>query len=190
MDLQQATQELRASLRHLAADPEWPLLVRYELLPQSPAPDFIKRWDQRLGRLLRVLGLSRARYLRQCWLPGLKHGAQAGAPRTLALWCDVGDREQSRMACQRLREFLAGQDTFCPVLITPLADFAFYSRLGWLVEYLPTLGDDEAYRERKRRYLAWRYREAVALPLSAGLAAAEELQQLLAASIGDKSHGA
>jgi hypothetical protein len=65
------------------------------------------------------------------------------------------------------------------VLITPLSDFAFYSRLGWLVEYLPKLGNDEAYRERKRRYLAWRYRDATALPLSAGLADAAEVVRLL-----------
>lgn len=179
MNAQQATYELRASLRRLAADPEWALLVRYELLPQRPDPRFWKRWDQRLGRWLRVLGLSRARYRKQQWLPGLKHGEHAAAPRTLALWCDLADREQSRAACRRVREFLAGRQTFCPVLITPLADFAFYSRLGWLVEYLPQLGGDEAYRERKRRYLAWRYRDAVALPLSAGLAEAAEVDTLL-----------
>lgn len=179
MSLLQTTRELRATLRRMAADPEWDMLVRYELLPQQPAPTFLKRWDQRLGRWLRVLGLSRARYRKQRWLPGLKHGEHARATRTLALWCDLEDREQSREACRRLHEFLAGQNDFCPVLITPLADFAFYSRLGWLVEYLPALGCDEAYRERKRRYLAWRYREATALPLSAGLAGAAEVVRLL-----------
>jgi hypothetical protein len=61
---------------------------------------------------------------------------------------------------------------FVPILVTDVPDFAFFSRLGWLVEYVPTLAPPAGdYAERKRRYLAWRYRDAPALPASAGLTA-------------------
>jgi hypothetical protein len=67
-----------------------------------------------------------------------------------------------------------------PVLITDQADFAFYSRLGWLVEYLPNLrGVGEAYDDRKVQYLAWRYQDACVLPLSAGLLTDEQWDQLI-----------
>jgi hypothetical protein len=66
------------------------------------------------------------------------------------------------------------------VLITNHADFAFYSRLGWLVEYLPNLrGVGEAYDDRKAHYLAWRYQDASVLPLSAGLLTDEQWGQLI-----------
>jgi hypothetical protein len=59
---------------------------------------------------------------------------------------------------------------FVPVLVTNVADFAFFSRLGWLVEYVPALSAPAGgYAERKQRHLAWRYRDAPALPVSAGL---------------------
>jgi hypothetical protein len=68
-----------------------------------------------------------------------------------------------------------------PVLVTDVADFAFFSRLGWLVEYVPALSTPaDDYGERKRRYLAWRYRDAPALPVSAGLAEFAQVQELLA----------
>jgi hypothetical protein len=54
--------------------------------------------------------------------------------------------------------------------VTNVADFSFFSRLGWLVEYLPALSSPaDGYAERKKRYLAWRYRDAPILPVSAGL---------------------
>jgi hypothetical protein len=44
---------------------------------------------------------------------------------------------------------------YAPVLITDVAEFAFFSRLGWLVEYVPKLSAPaEAYAARKLRYLA------------------------------------
>ena len=71
-------------------------------------------------------------------------------------------------------------DSYIPALITNHADFAFYSRLGWLVEYLPNLrGVGEAYDDRKAQYLAWRYRDASVLPLSAGLLTDEQWSQLI-----------
>jgi hypothetical protein len=53
------------------------------------------------------------------------------------------------------------------VLVTDVADFAFFSRLGWLVEYLPKLsGEGQAYELRKARFIAKLYRDAPALPVN------------------------
>lgn len=180
MTLMERTQALREQLRRWAVTPEWSLLVRYELLPQRPSPIWHKRLSQRTGRLLRVLGLSRARYRGQTWQPGLKHADSLPHSRTLLVWSDICSTDAQREACRGLQQMLAAYLNLCPVLVTDLADFSFYSRLGWLVEYLPDLpGDGPSYRERKQRYLAWRYRDALAIPLSAGLASAEEFILLL-----------
>lgn len=174
------TRDLRQRLNMWAASPEWSLMVRYELLPQKPAPLLIKRLDQRFGRLLRVCGLSRERYKKQTWVPGLKHASAPEGARTLLVWSDITDINSSRNACINIRVFLESLSGYCPVLITSIADFAFYSRLGWLVEYLPELPENgQAYKERKQCWLAWRYRDAVAIPLSAGFEKLETFTQLL-----------
>ena len=100
--------------------------------------------------------------------------------RSLLIWSDIRATDAQREACRGLQQMLAAYPNLCPVLVTTVADFAFYSRLGWLVEYLPDIsGEGSCYRERKQRYLAWRYRHAVAIPLSAGLADAAECHLLL-----------
>lgn len=180
MTLLQQTQALRAQLRIWAASPDWDMLVRYELLPQKPSSVWHQRLSQRVGRLLRVWGLSRSRYYAQKWLPSLKHakGLQTGTP--LLLWGDVHDQQSVREACTGMQQLLLAYPALLPVLVTGVADFAFYSRLGWLVEYLPDLpGEGASYLEKKQRYLAWRYRDALALPLSAGLASQTEFAMLL-----------
>lgn len=180
MTLAQETEALRAQLRQWASDPEWGLLVRYELLPQQPSPDLSRRISQRVGRLLRVLGLSRSRYLEQPWHAGLKHAPRSPQATPLLVWSEGHDRTFVREACAGLKRLLGDHSEFLPVLVTDAADFAFYSRLGWLVEYLPELaGAGPSYRERKRRYLAWRYREALAVPVSAGLASESEWENVL-----------
>lgn len=179
MSLTQKTEDLRCRLRQWATFPEWALLVRYELLPQKPSPELHKRCTQKLGRLLRVWGLSRDRYRKQIWQAGLKHAPTSGN-RILLIWSDVPDKASSRKACSGLQHLLAIRPSYVPVLVTPLADFAFYSRLGWLVEYLPEIpGTGTDYTERKRHYLAWRYRDAVVIPLSAGLCSTEDFTQLV-----------
>ena len=98
MTLLHETEELRRRLQQWAAAPAWPLLVRYELLPQKSAPELSKRCSQKLGRLLRVWGLSRARYQKQVWQAGLKH-APASRNKILLIWSDVPDKAASRTAC-------------------------------------------------------------------------------------------
>ncbi len=49
-----------------------------------------------------------------------------------------------------------------------------------MVEYLPELeGKGLPYQERKRDYLAWRYRDAVVVPAAAGLLDEENWNRLL-----------
>lgn len=180
MTLTEQTQSLRQQLCAWANEPEWDLLIRYELLPQKPSPVLNQRISQKVGRLLRVLGVSRGRYLKQKWQAGLKHAHSDPEGKTLLIWDNEHNREAVREACLKIKGFLLEHPKLLPVLVTRVADFAFYSRLGWLVEYLPDLaGDGPPYLERKQRYLAWRYRDALALPLSAGLSSKEEFNALI-----------
>ena len=180
MTLVQETEALRTQLKEWANTPEWPLLVRYELLPQKPSPVWRRRLSQKVGRVLRVLGLSRARYLKQPWHSGLKHGQHPPHAMPLLIWSEGQDRQFVRGACEGMKLLLGDHSEFLPVLVTDVAEFALYSRLGWLVEYLPDLsGTGPSYRDRKRRYLAWRYRDALALPLSAGFANHDEFYALV-----------
>ena len=180
MTLQEETQALRERLRQWATAPQWKLLVRYELLPRHTSPVWHKRLSQQTGRLLRVMGLSRGRYRNQAWQSGLKHVETMLESKTLLVWSDVSATEMQREACGGLQRLLAEFSDLSPVLVTELADFSFYSRLGWLVEYLPDIpGDGPSYSERKKRYLAWRYRDAVAVPLSAGVASSGEFKTLI-----------
>ena len=179
MTLVTETEALRTQLKMWADDPEWALLVRYELLPQKPSPVWHRRLSQKAGRLLRVLGLSRSRYLKQPWHSGLKHVERPPQATPLLIWSEGHDRQFVRDACEGMKRLLDGRSEFLPVLVTDVADFAFYSRLGWLVEYLPELsGSGPSYRDRKRRYIAWRYRDVLAVPLSAGLASRVEFYAL------------
>ena len=167
-------------MRQWSATPEWELLIQYELLPQKPAPAWYERLYWNVTRRLRVMGLGRARYRKQCWLPGLKHATCMPQGKTLLIWSDVPDKVSSRSACAGMKRLLVSLPEYVPVLVSDLADFAFYSRLGWLVEYLPSLsGEGFSYHERKQRYLAWRYRDAIIIPLSSGFASREEFSILL-----------
>ena len=154
-------------------------MVRYELLPQKPPAQWHKRVVQRVGRLLRVVGLGRSRYIHQMWQAGLKHAAPQPGVKPLVFWSGGMGREEARTACMGAKALLQGHPGFVPVLVTDVADFAFYSRLHWLVEYLPRLGEDMAYYDSKRRYLAWRYRNALVLHLVAGLASQKEFSTLV-----------
>lgn len=184
MTLLEEARRLRRQLGEWAIDPEWSLLVRYELQPHKPPQEWQRRFRQRIGRWLRVLGFDRSHYLKQAWHSGLKHANCTSGARTLLIWAEGADVQHVRESCKGLQRLLSGREDLLPVLVTDVADFAFYSRLGWLVEYLPDLsGDGASYRDRKRRYLAWRYRNALAVPVSAGLASQAEWDALL--GLGD-----
>lgn len=174
------TRRLRHQLAELADNPEWSLLVRYELLPQKPSPVWHRRFSQRMGRLLRVSGLNRSYYFRQRWCTDLQHTGGLSDARTLLIWAEGADPQQIREYCNGFQRLLMECEDLSPVLVTDVTDFTFYSRLGWLVEYLPELsGEGAPYQARKRRYLAWRYRDALVVPVAAGLLNPQEWQEML-----------
>jgi hypothetical protein len=120
------------------------------------------------------------RHRNQSWQAGLKHVDHVAEARPLLIWGEGRKHKFVRQACEGMKRLLQSHPEFVPVLVTDVADFAFFSRLGWLVEYLPSLSrNGDSYRDRKRRYLAWRYRQAVVVPLSAGLGSQVEWNELL-----------
>jgi hypothetical protein len=142
-------------------------------------PSLYRRSRKALGRALRRLGLRRPPPL-EPWLPGLKHVARSEEARALVIWALDTDRDTLRKACRGFAALEADLPGWAPVLVTDVADFAFFSRLGWLVEYVPALSAPGGrYAARKRRYLAWRYRDAPALPLSVGLVEGVRREELL-----------
>lgn len=174
------TRALRRQLNALAARPEWELLTRHDLLRNKPPSSWKDRVWRRARRLLASAGLMSPHVTPYPWLPTLKHRAVTADVRTLVIWAPGADRDALRAACEGFSKKLLGDGSPAPVLVTDVADFAFYSRLGWLVEYLPALsGDGLCYRQRKQAYLAWRYRDACIVPLSAGLAAESDWNALL-----------
>lgn len=157
------------------------ILRRYEVWPGHRAISFWE-WLWWLGfHTLRLAGLVLSRRLFEAsWHPGLKHGCSEPED-TLLIVNDLESDADIRTACLSLKDRLAHlAPSSAPVLVTDYADFSLYSRTGWLVEYLPkTLPNHARYTARKRRYLAWRYRYARVIPLSAGLAEEKELKDVL-----------
>lgn len=114
------------------------------------------------------------------WLTELSYVDYGVAAKPLLIWAMGIDREELRGACDRIRELQIGSPGWAPVLVTDVADFAFFSRLNWLVEYVPSLSAPaEGYFENKLRYLAWRYREIPALPVTADIDEDTLLEDLL-----------
>ena len=100
------------------------------------------------------------------WSPRLKHVPAAADAKVVLFWA-VGafDKQELRLDLTAQLERFKSQGGGLGVLVTNVPDFAFYSRLGWLVEYLPELsGTHESYAQEKLRYLAWRYRGADVAP--------------------------
>lgn len=171
---------LRRELAGMATDPEWDLFARYDLLGKKPPRSLQERVLRLARRMVAETGLIPPHVTKYPWLPTLKHVLVAEDARTLLIWAPGAKRDELRQACEGFSTRLKGNSALAPVLVTDVADFSYFSRLGWLVEYLPELsGDVGSYRERKRRYLAWRYRDALVVPISAGLASEAEWDELI-----------
>ncbi len=168
---------LRQALRQLAEEAEPELMERYRLrFPPRERMGLYRRFRVAVGRVLRDLGLRRTRPP-EPWLATLRHLDGSEQAKPFLIWALGADRDTLRSACPA---FAAALPEFVPVLVTDVADFAFFSRLGWLVEYVPALSAPaERYAERKRRYIAWRYRDLPALPLSIGLEQGLDMRELL-----------
>ncbi len=171
---------LRRHLEELASAAETGLAERYALRPlPGERPSLYRRSRKALGRILRRLGLRRTQPL-EPWLPGLKHVECSDEAKPLVIWALGTERETLRAACRRFETLQASSPGWVPVLVTDVPDFAFFSRLRWLVEYVPVLSAPAGgYAERKRRHLAWRYRDAPAIPVSAGLKDDVRIEDLL-----------
>lgn len=166
-----AFQGLVSGFANGSLEPEWRLLVAHDLLREKADLPWRDRFYRRWRALLAALRLAPPYVSRYDWSPALKHVPLPEAREVVLIWAlGVGDRERQRAACLELRETLAAQGGgWLPVLLTDCPDFAFFSRLGWQVEYLPSLGGEgEDYVARKCRYLAWRYRGARVLALGEG----------------------
>jgi hypothetical protein len=165
-------ESLRQQLAQWVSEADIELARRYALRPvQSETMSLYRRLRRAVGRILRELGLRRTPPP-EPWLQGLNHVEYSDGARPLVIWGLGMDCDTLRAACRNFKMLQAAAPEFVPVLVTDVADFAFFSRLGWLVEYVPTLSAPAGgYAARKRRYLAWRYRDAPALPVSAGLTA-------------------
>jgi hypothetical protein len=174
--LQDDIRQLRRHLDALAAGSDD--LTRYELRlpPMPPGLYWQARWL--VGVLLRLLEFMRLK-APDPWPVRLRQGAANLKAKPLLIWAIGTDRDTLREACRGFLKLQTSLPTFAPVLITDVADFAFFSRLGWLVEYLPPIpGEGGPYEERKARLLARLYQGAPALPVAAGLmaeTAAEEI---------------
>ena len=176
----------RGRLRQLANEFDTSMSQRYDL--QFISPEELKlsrRLRRATGRLLRRLGLLQPLQARpsppvEPWLTELSFVAYGVAARPLLIWAmDIG-HEELRSACNRIRELQTVSPGWAPVLVTNVADFAFFSRLNWLVEYVPSLSTPaDEYFGHKLRYLAWRYREVPALPVTADIREDTLLEDLL-----------
>jgi hypothetical protein len=166
--LRQDIDALRRSLDDLVArsDDE---LMRYELMhPRMPPGLYWKvRWLAGcILRWLEIVGIKK----QDPWPAGLKQVPASKDANPLLIWAVGTERDALRRACRTLAPIQSALPGFAPVLVTDVADFAFFSRTGWLVEYLPPLsGEGKSYAERKARFVASLYRAAPALPVTAAL---------------------
>ena len=172
MSLQGDIESLQQQLAQWVGEADVDLAQRYALRPvQSEKLSPYRRLRRAVGLILRELGLRRAPPL-EPWLSGLNHVEYSDGATPLVIWALGMDRDTLRAMCRGFETRHATAPDFAPILVTDVPDFAFFSRLGWLVEYVPSLSAPAGdYAERKRRYLAWRYRDVPALPVSAGLTA-------------------
>jgi len=181
--LEEEIKALERHLRELAAHKDDELAERYTI-KRSPRPKGLY-WQLRgvVGTVLRWFQ-ARWPWRTDPWPVSLKHQSTDPQASPLVIWAVGTDREMLREACTNLSERWDSFPGFAPVLITDVADFAFFSRLGWLVEYLPRLaGQGEPYEERKLKYLARLYRGAPVLPVGAGLEDSETVRMGPAASL-------
>jgi hypothetical protein len=173
---------LQEHLEELARTPDDELLARYTMQPPRRPSGFYWQLRWLAGRTLRWLA-SQGILQSDPWPVSLKHAATNSKAKPLLIWAIGVDRSTLREACGGFSAMLDDLPGFAPVLVTDVADFAFFSRLGWLVEYLPTVaGHGEIFAARKARFVARLYRGVPVLPASAGLeidCPADNLRQLL-----------
>lgn len=147
------------------------LVSKYEILPRPVLLTARSAVPFRL-RVLRVmcdwlvaLGVIKPGHFGKAWSPRLKHVPVEPGAKVVLFWA-VGefDKQDLRLALSAQLEDFKAQGGGLGVLLTNVPVFGFYSRLGWLVEFLPALPGNRDYVQQKLRYLAWRYRDAAVVP--------------------------
>lgn len=160
---------LRQQLDKLAQTEDYQLIEQYALR-RSPVPLGLY-WQLRwlvgwIVRWLEAIHIFRA----DPWPASLKQGVANAGARPLLIWAVGANRETLREACHGFVRMQESNPRLALVLVTDVADFAYFSRLGWLVEYLPEIaGQGQHYAERKAKFIARLYAGALVLPVSAGL---------------------
>lgn len=169
---------LQRYLDELARTNDSELTQRYALRwPRRPPGLY---WQMRwlVALILRCLEYIRV-WSPDPWPVVLEQANSRAGARPLLIWAMGTDRDTVRKVCDGVSRLESSLPGVAPVLITDVADFAYFSRLGWLVEYLPRLsGEGEPYEKRKARFLARLYRGAAALPASAILKAGRDPDDL------------
>ena len=152
--------------------------MRYTMHQPTRPPGLYWQLRWLAGRILRWLQSMRI-LPSNTWPVSLTHAGGGRNARPVVLWAVGAEPRSLRDSCRGFSAVFEGLPGFAPVLITDVADFAFFSRLGWLVEYVPDLeGSGESYRERKALLLARLYPDATVLPVSAGLAADDSIAEI------------
>ena len=181
MDVENEIRQLRQHLESLAAYSEEDL-SRYELRWPPIPPGLYWRMRWLVGCLLRCLEWMKLKKP-DPWPVSLRHWPAGARARPYLIWAVGTDQETLRSACSGFVELGATLPGFVPVLVTDVPDFAFFSRLGWLVEYVPQLrGAGASYATRKAGFIARLYRDAPVVPVSIGLQAREhagEIQRVI-----------
>lgn len=180
MTVVEETEALRATLLGWAAEPEWALLCKYDLLRKKQPTTLGTRLFRWCKKLLAEIGIIHPHVTKYVWVSTLKNVPSEENSTTMLIWALGITLEDQRAACEGFIKRLSLTSGIVPVLVTDIADFAYYSRLKWLVEYVPSLsGKGGSYRKRKERYLAWRYRDAKIVPVSAGYASEVEWYEVM-----------
>lgn len=120
------------------------------------------------------------------WEASLNYAPREG--QTAVCMSTLPDMNKLRGAAERLDEIFK-ELGLVPVLCATMVDFPFFVRLGWQVEYLPQLSGSLSYADRKLRYIALRYREALFLPIELGFEDIAKLQTLLCHFAQTDEHG-
>ena len=167
MTLKEESEALQRRLLDLASTTDDELLARYELKRPPIPPGIYWRMRWLAGYMLRWLESMRL-WRPDPWPVSLKQSHADAKAQPLLIWAIGADRDTLRKACAVISGAQETLPRLAPVLVTDIADFAFFSRLGWLVEFLPALdGQGEPYQERKLKYPARLYEGAPALPVVA-----------------------
>lgn len=178
MNFRDEIDALSKELADLASCPDDALLTRYKMdRPERPQGIY---WQ------LRWLAGSALRWLESVgllptnpWPVSLLHAGRRRNAAPVIIWAVGADRDTLRRSARGFSDLFDQLPGLAPVLVTDVADFAYFSRLGWLVEYVPRVGGEgEPFDSRKARFLARLYEGAPALPVSAGLEAASGIAEL------------